>query len=124
VAYIALNSNEIMVYSIQERKTLITHPSWQNEEVIYIQGVKTLENSYVMVVYRTASILYKVQKTKLQKISTYIINSKKTPSYKIDLNNKHQNNSRFYFTSANIRPLFDERTINKYDQFLEKLQTI
>lgn len=58
------------------------------------------------------------------KVSTYILNSKKNPSYKIDLHNKHQNNSRFYFTSAKIKLLYDQRAIDKYDQFIDKLSDI
>jgi hypothetical protein len=107
-----------MVYSIQDHRTLITHPSWQNEEVIFIKGIKTLENSYVLIVYRTASILYRVLPESLEKVTTYIINSKKNPSYKADLNTKHQNNSRFYFTSARIKTLYNETAMEKYEQFI------
>lgn len=89
IAYLALNSNEIMVYSIQERRTLITHAAWKEEEVIFIKGIKTYENTYVLIVYRTASILYRVRPNFLEEESIYIINSKKSPSYKADVNSKH-----------------------------------
>jgi len=92
--------------------------------VIFIKGIKTYERSYVLIVYRTASILYRVDPDRLEEESIYITNSKKTPSYKADLNSKHQNNSRFYFTSARVELLFDESTIERFELFTQKLQLI
>lgn len=92
--------------------------------MIFIKGIKTYERSYVLIVYRTASILYRVHPDRLVEESIYITNSKKTPSYKADLNSKHQNNSRFYFTSARVELLFDESTIERFELFTQKLQLI
>ena len=71
LAYIALNTNEISVYSIPENRVLFAFPSYNgnhsstlcvtayiDEQIIVLNGIKTDHANYLVVVTRTACILY------------------------------------------------------------------
>ena len=76
----------------------------------------------MLIVYRTASLLYKVLPDRIERLCTYSLNPRKSPAYKNDSNNKYSNNSRFYFTSARIELLFNEGLIQRVQMFNEKLK--
>lgn len=95
--------------------------AWQNEEVIFIQGVKTATSNFLLIVYRTASLLYEVLGDRIERLSTYNLNPRKSPAYKNDTNNKYSNHSRFYFTSARIELLFNHELIRKVETLNKKL---
>ena len=86
--------------------------------------MQTRLNTYLIVVYRTACMLYQVKGDRVENICAYLLNSKKCPAHKHDVNNKYQNNSRFYFTSARVELLHDTETIEKVDQFGQKLNRL
>lgn len=62
MAYIALNTNEINVYSIKENRVLYSFISYNDEQIIFLNGIKTENASYLIVVTRTACVLYLVGK--------------------------------------------------------------
>lgn len=73
MAYIALNTNEISVYSIKDNKVLYSFISYNgnqlyifintiDEQIIFLNGIKTEHANYLIVVTRTACVLYMVQK--------------------------------------------------------------
>ena len=57
-AYIAINNCEILIFSIYAGNTKITFRAWQDEEVIFLKAIETYENSYLLVVYRSAALMY------------------------------------------------------------------
>ena len=59
-AYIALNTNEVSVYSVIDNKVLFSFTSYNDEQIIYMQCIKTDFNDYLLIVTRTACLLYKV----------------------------------------------------------------
>jgi hypothetical protein len=72
MAYIALNTNEVCVYSIKENKVLYSFVSYNgktasiimhkciDEQIIFMNGLKTEQANYLIIVTRTACILYLV----------------------------------------------------------------
>ena len=60
MAYIALNTNEINVYSIKDNKVLYSFISYNDEQIIFLNGIKTEHANYLIVVTRTACVLYLV----------------------------------------------------------------
>ena len=124
MAFIALNNSEITVHSIFENKQILSFNAWQSEEVIFLKAMLTRLNTYLIVVYRTASLLYQVKGDRVERVCAYFLNSKKCPAHKHDVNNKYSNNSRFYFTSARIELLHDSETIEKVGKFNQKLNRL
>jgi hypothetical protein len=75
LAYVALNTNEISVYSIKDNKVLYSFVSYNgkiysinvhsiiiDEQIIFLSGIKTETANYLLIVTRTACILYLVMK--------------------------------------------------------------
>jgi hypothetical protein len=71
MAYIALNTNEVCVYSIKENRVLYSFISYNgkhflpsdpnlDEQIIFLNGIKTDAANYLIIVTRTACILYLV----------------------------------------------------------------
>jgi ABC-type Mn2+/Zn2+ transport system permease subunit len=67
LAYIGLSTNEITVYSIIDNRVLYTFPAYNgklllfnslDEQIIFMQGIQTDHANYLVVVTRTACILY------------------------------------------------------------------
>ena len=100
LAYIAINNGEILVFSIFENKTVISFRAWQDEEVIFLKGIKTNQNNYLLVVYRSAALVYQIHRERVERLCSYILNSRKTPNYKDG--NSFSSHLRFYFTSAKV----------------------
>jgi hypothetical protein len=66
-AYIALSTNEISVYSVVENRVLYSFSSYHgkelhlnfiDEQIIFLNGIKTGHANYLVVVTRTACIVY------------------------------------------------------------------
>lgn len=89
LAFIALNNGEIAVHSIFENKQILNFNAWQSEEVIFLKAMLTRLNTYLIVVYRTACVLYQVKGDKVERVCAYVLNSKKCPAHKHDVNNKY-----------------------------------
>lgn len=116
MAYIALNTNEISVYSIKENRVLYSFLSYNgnkifialkyfiDEQIIFLQGIKTDHANYLLVVTRTACILYLVQKECVKRLCSYLVNARKKPKKKKH-DNKYSYNVRYYFTSAKVMSL-------------------
>eukprot|EP00347_Sterkiella_histriomuscorum_P005755 403355392 len=104
MAYIALNTNEINVYSIKDNKVLYSFISYNDEQIIFLNGIKTEHATYLIVVTRTACVLYLVQKEQVKRLCSYLVNARKKPKKKKH-DNKYSYNVRYYFTSAKITPL-------------------
>lgn len=101
LAYIALSTNEINVYSIKENRVLYQFVSYNDEQIIFLNGIKTDHANYLVVVTRTACLLYLVQKEAVKRVCSYIVNARKKPKKKKN-ENKYSYNVRYYFTSAKI----------------------
>ena len=75
----------------------------------------TENGSYVLVVTRTACLLYLVLETCVKRLCSYIVNARKKPKKK-----KHENkfsyNVRYYFTSAKTQILYNstQKTSKKH----------
>ena len=104
MAYIALNTNEICVYSIKENRVLYSFLSYNDEQIIFLNGIRTEHANYLIIVTRTACLLYLVQKDQAKRVCSYLVNARKKPKKKKH-DNKYSYNVRYYFTSAKITAL-------------------
>jgi hypothetical protein len=118
-AYIGLSTNEVSVFSVTENRVLYTFPSYHgmkpclkliDEQIIFLNGIKTDHANYLVVVTRTACILYLIQKESAKRVCSYLVNARKKPKKKKN-ENKYSYNVRYYFTCAKITLI--ESTIKK-----------
>lgn len=77
-----------------------------DEQIIFLNGIKTEHANYLIVVTRTACVLYLVQKEQVKRLCSYLVNARKKPKKKKH-DNKYSYNVRYYFTSAKITPLIN-----------------
>lgn len=71
------------------------------EQIIFLQGIRTEHASYLVVVTRTACILYLVLKDATKRVCSYIVNARRKPKKKKN-ENKYSYNVRYYFTTAKV----------------------
>lgn len=74
--------------------------------MICLQGIKTDHAAYLVVVTRTACILYHILSDQQKRICSYIVNARKKPQRKKH-DNKYSHNVRYYFTSATVTVVND-----------------
>ena len=109
-AFIALNTNEINVYSVEKEEVVLCFTAYNDEQIISVHGLNNeVGETFLIVVTRTSCILYKVNipttpgksEATVDKISAYLINSKKKLK-KRKHNKKYNSNFRYYFTASNV----------------------
>lgn len=69
-----------------------------------MNGIKTDHANYLLVVTRTACVLYSVGSDQVKRLCSYLVNARKKPKKKKH-DNKYSYNVRYYFTSAKVQLL-------------------
>lgn len=105
LAFIALSTNEVCVYSIPENRVHSSFLAYNDEQIIFLQSVKTDHAVYLVVVTRTACILYLIGCGITKRVCSYIVNARKKPQNRKKYDNKYSYNVRYYFTSAKVTVL-------------------
>jgi hypothetical protein len=76
--FLALNSSEICVYSFNMSRLLFSFNCWQDEEVVLLEAISTIQNSYLFVVLRSSAIFYKIGEQSVERVSQFTLNCKKS----------------------------------------------
>jgi len=101
MAYLAIDSNKIIVYNLSEKEVQSVFESYQCQTVIYLSSIETARNDYLIVVTRTSCVLYALFEDGVRRMTSYLINSRKRPYRSLE-ENRFSYSVRFYFTSAKI----------------------
>ena len=67
--------------------------------MIFLKGLQTEHANYLIVVTRTACLLYLVLSTEAKRVCSYIVNARKQRTRG---QNKYSYNLRYYFTTAKV----------------------
>lgn len=100
-AYLAIDSNKIIVYNLRTKEVHSVFESYQNQTVIYLTSMETARSDYLIVVTRTSCILYSLLDDGVRRMTSYLINSRKKPYRSLD-ENRFSYSVRFYFTAAKV----------------------
>ena len=84
------------------------------QTVIYLTSIETELADYLVVVTRTACVLYLLQDDGVKRMTSYLINARKKP-YRQKHTNRYSYAVRFYFTSAKIVKAEDETEEDDFD---------
>ena len=116
-AYLAIDSNKIIVYNLRTKEVHSVFESYQSkyknlyksynlivcldQTVIYLTSMETARSDYLIVVTRTSCILYSLLDDGVRRMTSYLINSRKKPYRSLD-ENRFSYSVRFYFTAAKV----------------------
>ena len=100
-AYLAIDSNKIIVYNLATKEVQSIFESYQCQTVIYLTSIDTERADYLVVVTRTSCVLYSLHEDGVRRMTSYLINSRKRP-YRTIEENRFSYQVRFYFTSAKV----------------------
>lgn len=102
LAIIGLSTFYINIFNTVNQKVVHSFQSYNGEQIIHLQCLKTEENKYLIVVTRTSCILYQILPAGVKRLCSYLINARKKPK-KAKHDNKYSYNVRYYFTCAKIQ---------------------
>ena len=109
IAYLAIDSNKIIVYNLTTKEVQSIFDSYQSQTVIYLTSIETEFADYLVVVTRTSCVLYSLHEDGVRRMTSYLINSRKKP-YRSSEENRYSYSVRFYFTSAKVVKAKDDES--------------